>query len=376
MRGNIFMRSEKMKLVLIAMLMGLGVCACSSNAGDEASSQVIGASPESLEDSQNVNDSGDNSNSDNNSSDNNSYNTNSDNSNADNNSDDTNSSNNANSSDNTKLYEEFLNGENKAYFSDKLIDSTTLKLLSEADYKESSLETLDSFSLDELSEAIRDEYGFALDSSSGYDSKSYAYVDFGNDGTKELVVSYQVGLIYTLYFVFSDSSDKVEITYGVDQGERWSTTCLDNGYVSQYGSSGAGDHSGFEGALDAHGIFHYFEDEQEVYYGWSVYDFSKADAFNEIINSWSEKYDYRQGEDICFGVSKIGDAEYYFYNITGVSDSITDDDINELKDMCASQNIDIIYYDDIYSIVAEYKKSIGMDQIAYDNGDDISFLNF
>ena len=254
------------------------------------------------------------------------------------------------------VYDEFLNNEAKTTFSD--------------DFEDDSHTAVGMYNTDgtNASKALGAEDGVDI-------SKAYAYVDFGNDGNYELVFRYQLGSIDTVYFVFSASSGKLELMYSADIGGRWGTDLLDNGYVCTYGSGAAGDHSGSFGGLDERGAMHTFLTEQVVYYGFPIAFVPKADDFNEVINTWAEADESRQGEDICFAVVHIGDDYYYCYDITNDNSSISDEDIDDLIKLSASYDIDIIDYDEIDNIMADYQKEIGMEDITSDNGNEITFTD-
>lgn len=271
------------------------------------------------------------------------------------------------------LYESFLNGSGKATLSDDFFDGSVLLIAPndplDSNYSQTcNLDRVNGFTIDDLKLVIGE---------AGYESitkPAYAYVDFGNDGNSELIVKFEAGSGYAGYFVFSDAKGSVELTYAGDQGERWSFEIYDNGFISSYGSSGAGAHSGCMGGLDSQGVYHNFISEYEVYYGWEIYgDYSREEDFNEVIKTWAEENDSRQGEIICYSAVAIGGAEYYCYYNMDETGAITEDDINELVTMCASKNIDIIDYSQIEAKVLEYQKSIGMDNVTYDSGNDIDF---
>ena len=280
------------------------------------------------------------------------------------------------------IYQSFLKNESKATLNEDFKNDTCLTIVDETEnikdstenivvdssVSKASLDTEKGFTLDELCNLLNNSYKDEdID-----DTTSYAYIDFGDDGNYELVVKYEM-YEYTEYFVFSASSGDVELMYGVDQGGRWSANVLDNGYINQYGSGGAGSHSGFEGGLDAKGLAHIFKEEYQVYYGWSIYGFSKDDEFNEIINTWSEEKDYRQSSTFCFAAVRIGEDEYYCYSCDDSENNITDSDIKELISLGEEQGIDIIDYSDIDAKVADYQKKEGMEDITFDNGSEIEF---
>lgn len=272
------------------------------------------------------------------------------------------------------VYDEFLNNEAKTTFSDDFEDDshTAVGMYStDGTNASKALGAEDGFTLDELCQYLSDDF----EVEDGDDiSKSYAFVDFGSDGNYELVFRYQHGSIHTVYFVFSAESGSVELMYSADDGERWSTNLLDNGYVDSYGAGGAGDHSGTVGGLDEKGAKQTFKTEQIVYYGFQIAFVPKDDDFNEVINTWAEADEKRQGEAICYAVVHIGDNYYYCYDLAEDNGDISDEDIQELVDLAAEYDIDIIDYDEIDDIVSDYQKELGMEDITYESGNEITFI--
>lgn len=271
------------------------------------------------------------------------------------------------------VYDEFLNNEAKTTFSEDYEDDshTAVGMYStDGTNANKALGAEDGFTLDELCQYLSDDFE-AEDGD--YISKSYAYVDFGSDGNYELVFRYQLGSIHTVYFVFSAESGSVELMYSADDGERWSTNLLDNGYVDSYGAGGAGDHSGTVGGLDEKGAKQTFKTEQIVYYGFQIAFVPKDDDFNEVINTWAEADEKRQGEAIYYAVVHVGDNYYYCYDLAEDNGDISDEDIQELVDLAAENDIDIIDYDEIDDIVSDYQKELGMEDITYESGNEITF---
>ena len=92
-----------------------------------------------------------------------------------------------------------------------------------------------------------------------------------------------------------------------------------------------------------------------------------------MINTWAEADEKRQGEAICYAVVNIGDNYYYCYDLAEDNGDISDEDIQELVDLAAEYDIDIIDYDEIDDIVSDYQKELGMEDITYESGNEITF---
>ena len=368
------MRHYKEKILAALLLTSVGVSACSVADIKGGDPNAIGSQGTALDNNSSSNNEAGDTSGASESADNTATSNTEGNNTAGNNTEDNNTASGNAGNQTSDLYESFLNGSSKAKLNDKFFDGSILLIApddrSAGNAQSSNLDTVNGFTIDDLKTVISDN---------GYECTSkpaYAYVDFGKDGKNELVVRDEVGSSYIASLVFSDENGSVELTYAADQGERWSLDLLDNGFISNYGSSGAGAHSGCTGALDSQGVYHNFQSEYEVYYGWGIYgDYSKEEDFNEVIDAWAKEKDSRQGESICYTAVTIGDAEYYCYSNYDETGAITDDDINELVTMCAAKNIDIIDYDQIEAKVLEYQKSIGMDNITYDGGGQIEFKN-
>lgn len=54
-------------------------------------------------------------------------------------------------------------------------------------------------------------------------------------------------------------------------------------------------------------------------------------------------------------------------------DDVQDEDIQELVDLAAEYDIDIIDYDEIDDIVSDYQRELGMEDITYESGNEITF---
>ena len=189
-----------------------------------------------------------------------------------NSSDSSNSESTSNTPSNGDLYENFLAGTGKMSFSYYMSDGSQentndYDLFSKLSDKEYTLPEL----IDGMNKIFTDPDGFYAPQE--ISKTSYAYLDCGKDGNKELALQFVCPIVEeesTMTMILKEMDGKLQLIYSYDTWSRSDASINEYGYVTSGGSGGAALHYFESGYIDASGKYNFAYSEE---------DYSGVDAF-------------------------------------------------------------------------------------------------
>lgn len=155
---------------------------------------------------------------------------------------------------------------------------------------------------------------------------SYAYMDCGNDGRKELAVQIvkHVGVErFETTYVIQYKEKQLYLCYGIDAWPRKSVILNQYGYIWAGGSNGAANHSGVEEILDSECIPHMVMEWQGIHGAVNdfFYDYPTITQMFEVKQEWMDAYEVSNGknnyplEKLYLSICVIDDKDYYQYSL-------------------------------------------------------------
>ncbi len=281
-------------------------------------------------------------------------------------------------SDNKDLYDALISKDGKMSFS----------YYKEHIYNEENITTVDEFighltameyTLPEFVEASNavfedEDYYYA---GGDIESISYAFIDCGKDGNRELVLNIVCPIVEeqsVLTLVLKDMNDSLQVVYGFCTWSRSATTINEYGYISGGGSGGATLHGFDTGYINADGEYKYgfYEEEQADLNSFA--DFQEHVPFDSSVVEgnvvvYSLRTTVTTAEDYM--------PQYYSYKIydnnyeeMDVPNLYTDSSYKTLMDSFTA--IDFISYEDIEKLENDKLAEIGVTE-EIKNGKEIEF---
>lgn len=218
---------------------------------------------------------------------------------------------------------------------------------------------------DKLNEIFNSEDNYLYEGE--VNSISYAYIDCGNDGVKELALK-MVGPFAepaesTMTFIIKEIDGKPELVYAFTQWSRSETTINKYGFITGSGSNSASNHGYDEAYINADGKYMYGFYEEEEYDAYAFGMLREHDDFNvDSLDNMLAVYTLRLDEYD----SALPEHEYYSYN---VYDSNTYEEVDvpslytdsKYKDIMDSfKDISFISMDEMKKMEKEKMESIGV----------------
>lgn len=217
----------------------------------------------------------------------------------------------------TEAYQAFLKGECGAVLSDSYTDDSSHVALC---LREGEVYTLYDILNLINNEPWRYESGdnWILKDGAGV---TYAYVDCGQDGRKELALKIEQRTIdnFELIYVLQYRDNQLYLCYGIDRWSRSHVLLNQYGYIWRDGSGGVALHGGADVLIDGEGVSHRVWDWIKVfcypYYFSMAGDYPMCDLLNETAKAWMEDHDtdIRPLEGLAIQMSVIDDQDYYTY---------------------------------------------------------------
>lgn len=239
-------------------------------------------------------------------------------------------------------YKEFLEGRLAANISDNIyMDTSYIEI--PGDNPKLTDKQGNGFYISELLDEVIDEVT-QDERADGIKSVQYAFLSCGADGKKMLAVRAYGLSIYSpdddsdLTMVFDYKDGTLSMIYAVDSWARSCTTLYKNGYVSGYGSGGAGCHYVWEGIIGADGSFH---ESYQAHTDFGLWD----NESGEVIET--ELTDYTINDEIIYS--------YYLYD--SVTDAQKQKVFEHLKEEIKAEYIPA---GEAWELVEENKKKLGI----------------
>lgn len=206
------------------------------------------------------------------------------------------------------LYERFL---------DDALQATVSDSYPVNDYSDPIVQRGASYTLSELGQCVSAYFlNPEYTDRTSYDKIQYAYTacpDSSSADDKYLLVKF-IGLnIYSMdddsyaVFVLAEENGQLYVTDHYECWARSETTVYDNGTMSDYGSSGAGDHYIGVSALLSKGLITSVSGTEELY-GWWASSVAET-IYNEVFGTDTEP------GGLVIAVHTIGDNKYYQYDL-------------------------------------------------------------
>lgn len=280
-----------------------------------------------------------------------------------NSSDSSNSESTSNTPSNGDLYENFLAGTEKMSFSyymsgdslDIHKNSNDYDLFSKLTDKEYTLPEL----VDGMNKIFTDPDGFYMPQK--ISKMSYAYLDCGKDGNKELALSFVCPIVEeesTLTMIIKEIDGKLQLVHSYDTWSRSDTSINEYGYVTSGGSGGAALHYFESGYIDASGKYNFAYSEE---------DYSGIDAFAMTFDHTDFNTDIEslslEGNIEIFTLrtkpSTMEDymPEQYAYAVDSSTNPTIEDTYKEV--MSCFTDINFISYNDMMKIESNRNTEIG-----------------
>ena len=218
---------------------------------------------------------------------------------------------------------------------------------------------------DKLNEIFNSEDNYLYEGE--VNSISYAYIDCGNDGVKELALE-MVGPFAdptesTMTFIIKELDGKPELVYAFSQWSRSQRTINKYGFITGSGSNSASNHGYDEAYINADGKYMYGFYEEEEYdvnaFGMlRDHDDFDAEGLDNMLAVYTlrlDQYDAANPQN-----------EYYSYNVydsntyeeVDVPNLYTDSKYKEIMDNF--KDISFISMDEMKKIEKEKMESIGV----------------
>lgn len=283
-----------------------------------------------------------------------------------------------------KLYEKFLANEEVLYF-DKVIDSSQeMDFLSFSGIDKSEIKNKP-FTLSEMLQLVCESEAKAYWEEMEPKSISYAYIDCGMDGKKELVVSFDdmgENMDSTDLFVISSLEHKLQVVYCDSFGYRSSGEINENGYYIKAGSGGAAN-SFSEGIyINAEGDVLLDYSYEHIFSVWGLfipdnYDFeavAEEQGIGDSIEIERYSFDYTNpGEDY---IDYLKRSEWIYYatdeNYNQLTGAEYYEEGNPYRIFWDSTGLPLSTQEQLEARIAAHRNEIGMDAEAV-NGEMASF---
>ena len=213
-----------------------------------------------------------------------------------------------------KKYEDFLNDEELLFF-DKYNQYEFLE-------DETYFEEGKGYNLSEIIDVLAEHY-FEYSDNKEMESISYAYIDCGMDGVKELALCFNGMDIYsqdddsTLVYIIKSIDNQLQLCYCYETWARCGASINEYGYYVSAGSGGASNHSTDSGLIDKNGEWQYIAGiEQEA----DIFLISYPEELSKIRTAAQEKtYD---GTIVFYTVSLADYKEAGRYVGTSTEDEL------------------------------------------------------
>lgn len=211
-------------------------------------------------------------------------------------------------------YEDFLNNKKELFF-DKY---NQYEVLEDKKYFEEGK----GYTLSEIVDVLTEHY-FEYSDDKEMESVSYAYIDCGMDGVKELAICFTGMDIYgqnddsTLVYIIKNIDDRLQLCYCYETWARCGASINEYGYYVSAGSGGASNHSADSGLIDKNGEWQYIAGiEQEA----DIFLISYPEELSKICTVAQEKtYD---GTIVFYTISLVDYKEKGRYVGTSTEDEI------------------------------------------------------
>ena len=282
-------------------------------------------------------------------------------------------------SSNGDIYEGFLAGNEKMSFSyymsgDSLSiheNSLDYELFAKLANKEYTLPEL----VDGMNTIFTDPDGFYAPQK--ISKMSYAYLDCGKDGNKELALEFVCPIVEeesTLTMIIKEMDGKLQLVHSFDSWSRGDASINEYGYVTSGGSGGAALHYFEGGYIDASGKYNFAYSEE---------DYSGVDAFamtfdHTDFNTDIEALSLEGMAEIFTLRTKPSTTEDYMpekyaYTVDGSTNPNLEDTYKEV--MSCFTDITFMSYTDMMKIETERNNAVGAtdDIIA---GNPVEFKDF
>ena len=288
-------------------------------------------------------------------------------------------SDNTNNSSNSDIYEGFLAGNEKMSFSyymsgDSLSvheNTTDYELFSQLADKEYTLPEL----VDGMNNIFTDPDGFYVPQE--ISKMSYAYLDCGKDGNKELALQFVCPIAEeesTLTMVLKEMDGKLQLVHSFDMWSRGDGSINEYGYVATSGSGGAALHYFEGGYIDASGKYNFAYSEE---------DYTGVDAFAMTFDHTDFNQDIEElalegnVEIFTFRTkpSTMDDymPEKYAYAVDGSTNPNLEDTYKDV--MSCFTDINFISYSEMMKLETERNQAVGAtDDII--SGNELEFKEF
>ncbi len=304
---------------------------------------------------------------------------NTENENNSNSADSTKSENSSNIQSNSDIYEGFLAGSEKMSFSyymsgDSLNiheNSLDYELFAKLANKEYTLPEL----VDGMNTIFTDPDGFYAPQK--ISKMSYAYLDCGKDGNKELALEFVCPIVEeesTLTMIIKEMDGKLQLVHSFDSWSRGEASINEYGYVTSGGSGGAALHYFEGGYIDASGKYNFAYSEE---------DYSGVDAFamtfdHTDFNTDIEALSLEGMAEIFTLRTKPSTTEDYMpekyaYTVDGSTNPNLEDTYKEV--MSCFTDINFISYNEMMQLETERNHAVGAtDDII--SGNPVEFKDF
>ena len=227
------------------------------------------------------------------------------------------------------LYDAFLNGTEVAYF-DRLPQNDHVG--------GPELDPQKGYTLEEVKKALPEVF----ENSNADIAICHALIDCGNDGVKELAVQFQGLGIYspeddsTLVYVFKAENGKLHACLDFATWARSYTGINQYGFIDSFGSSGASEHGGYYGILDADCNYH------DVYSFWESY----------VLMEETEQANLPGY--IVYETVTIDGTEYAYYVIDG------DDDNDKYAKLVRDAGYNVLPEEEVHALEIKALEKLGI----------------
>ncbi len=268
----------------------------------------------------------------------------------------------------TEAYQAFLNGECGVVLSDSYTDDISYLVPCLTEGEEYTLyDILNRLNNEPLRYEAENGYGFHYNNY-GTDV-SYAYIDCGQDGRKELALKIcQKSLDgFQGIYIIQYRDNHLYLCYGIDSWSRRSVVMNPYGYIWEAGSSGANLHGGMQVLVDGEGnsykIAEYIIDSEYAYdftYSFAG-DYPTVDILHETEQAWMEDYDINTHplEDLCIEMDIIDGKDYYTY---GYSSNIKN--VESFIQSCEAAGVTFSSYSEVEAALQARREEFGAVAIA------------
>lgn len=270
----------------------------------------------------------------------------------------------------TEAYEAFLNGECGVVLSDSYTD--------DIQYLVPCLTEGEAYTLYDILDRLNNE-PWRYEAENGYGrvngnygaDVSYAYIDCGQDGRKELALKIRKKSVddFQGIYIIQYRDNQLYLCYGIDSWSRRNVAMNPYGYIWEDGSGGAVLHGGMDVLIDEECISHRV---WEYIIQFDLYDFTYSfegdypavDILYEATEAWTEKQDMsiHPLEGLSIQMSVVDGKDYYTYDYS--PDCANAEHIESFIQSCEAAGVPFSSVSELAAVLQARREEFGAVAIA------------